>query len=748
MEPKDKHSSSQGKLGDDFYRFAIGVLKNKANENAPAETVETATVTTTAEVPKIDINRSEVNPNPDIDRIPDPFEAPIQGFVFTRSEMEDYIRKHLEEAMKEMGLSMRDMAVRGGVENGQKYIETVFEFDDMGRKIYEDEVQKYLDKYHPMALEGVRVTFRPINDKQTGSLDDYWKTFNERMEEEDRERKAQAAQLSQYNALHNDDVPEPPPPRRENPNDAHNLDYQSKIEIDIYQDSADREAAQKSGRLGKGVPFSKDEISQIAAALGTTTDLKQGGWILPDGRLLRFIQDGIRRKEQDIGIGFTEERKHRISNDIKKIRENLNPEERQEPSTGPYDINGYVQSQPVDPWGSLAEKTYPEAFPLEAIRGGLIRYAISPDGDAVEIDAYNMPTQGQIDVLEDIHEWIKFVNEGGYDRHPKAAPKVESDAELTYAQEPPQHEQPAAQDSMVDEDNYEKIRRERQENADARIDSSNSRFNAPNPNPASEDIPASRLIIVYVGSEPDDWWDYDSVEDIQQNLVKDLRTYFRDGKKPNEDFNLPDEYEDDGLNAHGESEEQAVAADETIGWLKGRNADIFPKRIYRPRSTLLKQVDYDTARRIVREGVSLIKTIPKLDILKAEQKVLAYFRLKITRDQLARYFYRIGDGAITKAWAEVIADDQRNKASERLRVAKWKKNGVRMVRWVHDNYDEPRPYHKEKWNGASGIFDGLPNGLNGYVFPIDFPPIIDLKTGERGYPGQLINCKCHLEPVR
>ena len=37
--------------------------------------------------------------------------------------------------------------------------------------------------------------------------------------------------------------------------------------------------------------------------------------------------------------------------------------------------------------------------------------------------------------------------------------------------------------------------------------------------------------------------------------------------------------------------------------------------------------------------------------------------------------------------------------------------------------------------------------MNGYVFPIDFPPIIDRKTGERGYPGQLINCKCHMEPV-
>lgn len=715
------------------------------------------------------VNISEVNPNPGHDRLPDPFEAPIKGFVFTRAQMEDYVRKHLEEAMKEMGLGMRDMALRGGIEetptdpnsNG-RFLEAVFEYDDLGRPIYEDDVLKYLDKYHPMAMEGVRVRFRPLNDKQTGSLDDYWKNFTDRLEAADKAQKEEEAERTRQSALHNDDIPEPPPPKTENPNDTHNQDYQAKIDIDIYQDYEDTGIVAKTRKGTQGVKFSKDEISQLAAALGTTTDLKEGGWILPDGRLLRFFRDGIRRKEQDIGIGFTEERKHRLSNEIRKIRENRGLEKAEEKEvTGPYDLNPLPQSRPVDPWGAIAEKTYPEAFPLEALRGGLIRYALSSDGDAVEIDAYYQPTQGQMDVLEDIHEWIKFVNEGGYDRlrdGKEQEPTVEENAELTYAQqgEPPQVAPPPAQtppqgtlaqDGIVDEDNFEQKRRERQENADAERDYENRRFNGEIPSPAKEDIPSSRLVIVYVGEGDGDWWDYDSAEDVERNLVKDLRTYWRDGKKPNEDFNLPEETEYDDLNAHGEKEGAPVTTDEAIGLLKARNADIFPKRIYRPRSTLLKQVDYQTARRIIRENVSLIKTIPNLDILKAEQKILGYFRLKITRDQLARYFYRIGDGAITKAWAEVIADDQINKASERLRVAKWKKNGVRMVRWVHDRYDEPRPYHKEKWNGASGIFDGLPNGLNGYVFPIDFPPIIDRKTGERGYPGQLINCKCHLEPV-
>ena len=72
-------------------------------------------------------------------------------------------------------MSMRDMAVRGGDKEGKKSLECVFEYDDIGRGIYEDEVLQYLDKYHPLAIEGVRVVFRPLNDRQSGSIDDYLK---------------------------------------------------------------------------------------------------------------------------------------------------------------------------------------------------------------------------------------------------------------------------------------------------------------------------------------------------------------------------------------------------------------------------------------------------------------------------------------------------------------------------------------------------------------------------------------------
>ena len=60
--------------------------------------------------------------------------------------------------------------------------------------------------------------------------------------------------------------------------------------------------------------------------------------------------------------------------------------------------------------------------------------------------------------------------------------------------------------------------------------------------------------------------------------------------------------------------------------------------------------------------------------------------------------------------------------------------GITQFKWVHaGGSKDPRNYHK--------------NVLNGKVFNVDDPPIIDQKTGERGYPGQAINCKCYQVPV-
>ena len=93
------------------------------------------------------------------------------------------------------------------------------------------------------------------------------------------------------------------------------------------------------------------------------------------------------------------------------------------------------------------------------------------------------------------------------------------------------------------------------------------------------------------------------------------------------------------------------------------------------------------------------------------------------REGLIRYLQR--RCGVSEARARMIADDQIAKASERMRVEKWRSQGKDYVRWVHGGESDPRDYHLRDWDGISGIDE----------------------TGERGYPAQLINCHCYLEPI-
>lgn len=148
----------------------------------------------------------------------------------------------------------------------------------------------------------------------------------------------------------------------------------------------------------------------------------------------------------------------------------------------------------------------------------------------------------------------------------------------------------------------------------------------------------------------------------------------------------------------------------------------------------------------VKENVWLIKTIPDKYFTKIEKAVAKRASGKMTRAALAERIEEIG--GITKKRAVLIADDQTAKAVTAMTIARCKRAGIRRVMWVHTNLSkEPRTYHKARWDGHTGARNGKPNGLNGYIFDIDKPPVIDLKTGERGYPAQLINCKCRLAPV-
>ena len=103
---------------------------------------------------------------------------------------------------------------------------------------------------------------------------------------------------------------------------------------------------------------------------------------------------------------------------------------------------------------------------------------------------------------------------------------------------------------------------------------------------------------------------------------------------------------------------------------------------------------------------------------------------------------------MTKRRARNIALDQTRKAYNSINLRNMQDAGIQKVEWVHSGGSQkPRDYHKTRWDGVSGLQDGEPNGLNGFIFSLDRPPVIDKKTGERGYPGQLPYCHCRMAAV-
>ncbi len=84
--------------------------------------------------------------------------------------------------------------------------------------------------------------------------------------------------------------------------------------------------------------------------------------------------------------------------------------------------------------------------------------------------------------------------------------------------------------------------------------------------------------------------------------------------------------------------------------------------------------------------------------------------------------------------AKNVALDQTRKAYSNIAASKMKDIGVTSYVWKHSGGSQnPRAYHK--------------NVLNGQVFKLSEPPIINQSTGERGKPGDDYNCKCYMSPV-
>lgn len=95
-------------------------------------------------------------------------------------------------------------------------------------------------------------------------------------------------------------------------------------------------------------------------------------------------------------------------------------------------------------------------------------------------------------------------------------------------------------------------------------------------------------------------------------------------------------------------------------------------------------------------------------------------------------------GGMARRQAKNLALDQTRKAFSTINSERMKAVGVKKFEWVHSaGGAHPREYHLQHY----------PAGLNGGIFEMNNPPVIDENTGEKGLPAQLPNCRCVMAPV-
>lgn len=112
--------------------------------------------------------------------------------------------------------------------------------------------------------------------------------------------------------------------------------------------------------------------------------------------------------------------------------------------------------------------------------------------------------------------------------------------------------------------------------------------------------------------------------------------------------------------------------------------------------------------------------------------------------QLTLEILRYGNMEMRRA--KTIAIDQTRKAYTSITMHNCKRLGVQKMKWLHSHArKEPRPLHIRKFNGDYSNYPYV-NGLDGLIFDLDNPPIIQEAKGKqkeiRGYPSQLVNCGC------
>lgn len=129
--------------------------------------------------------------------------------------------------------------------------------------------------------------------------------------------------------------------------------------------------------------------------------------------------------------------------------------------------------------------------------------------------------------------------------------------------------------------------------------------------------------------------------------------------------------------------------------------------------------------------VGLIKRIPEKYLGEVQTAVMSVITTGSGLNRLVPYLTKRYKGDVRHA--HLVALDQVRKVSASVNAARLQALGVEEYVWIHVGGERyPRELHMK---------------YNGRRFRYDDPPIIDKHTGERGKPGDLINCRCMARPV-
>ena len=139
----------------------------------------------------------------------------------------------------------------------------------------------------------------------------------------------------------------------------------------------------------------------------------------------------------------------------------------------------------------------------------------------------------------------------------------------------------------------------------------------------------------------------------------------------------------------------------------------------------------DVSQATVNENVSLIKTIPQQYLGDVTGAVMRSITTGNGLQDLILFIEKY-DG-MTQRRARNIALDQTRKAYNSINKQRLLTLGVKKFKWLHSGGGQhPRKDHI---------------AMSGNIYSFDDLPVIEKRTGERGIPGQAINCRCTMTPV-